>query len=60
MIRIEETLCDGCGICKEICPVDGVRVINGKAVANLKCMDCGTCISSCPPQAISANKVEAS
>lgn len=53
MIRIDGKLCNGCGICKEICPVDGVRIIDGKAVANEQCIDCGTCVSSCPAGAIS-------
>lgn len=53
MIKIDEKLCNGCGICKEICPVDGVRIIDGKAVANEQCIACGTCVSSCPTQAIS-------
>jgi len=54
MIKIDNKLCDGCGTCKEICPVDGVRIIDGKAVANEQRIDCGTCIGSCPAQAIMA------
>ncbi|MFH1799661.1 MAG: 4Fe-4S binding protein [Candidatus Omnitrophota bacterium] len=53
MIKIEGKLCNGCGICKEICPVDGIKIIDGKAVANEQCIDCGTCIASCASGAIS-------
>lgn len=56
MIKIDSKLCDGCGTCKEICPVDGVRIIDRKAVANEQCVECGTCISSCPTKAISQSE----
>lgn len=52
MIKVDSKLCNGCGTCKEICPVDGVRIIEGKAVPNEQCMDCFTCMGSCPTQAI--------
>jgi len=53
MIKIDGKMCNGCCACIGICPVDGVRLVGGKAVANEQCIDCGTCVASCPAGAIS-------
>ena len=50
-----DTKCDGCGICKEICPVDaieGEQSQQHKVITN-KCIGCGICVPKCPPAAIS-------
>ncbi len=56
MVKIEASKCNGCGICIKICPVDGVTIINAKAVVNEQCVECGSCINPCPTQAISPNE----
>jgi len=53
MIKIDGKMCNGCCACIGICPVDGVRLVGGKAVPNEQCVECGTCITSCPTKAIS-------
>jgi NAD-dependent dihydropyrimidine dehydrogenase PreA subunit len=53
MVKIDASKCNSCGTCIEICPVEGVKIIDGKAVANEQCVECGTCINCCPTQAIS-------
>ena len=44
--------CTGCGLCAKNCPMENLRIENGKAVSLEKCTMCYRCISSCPKQAI--------
>jgi ferredoxin len=44
--------CIGCGICKEVCPVKNIEIINKKPIFNNKCERCVACIQYCPQQAI--------
>jgi len=47
-IRIDETKCNGCGVCKEICPSRVITVVQGKAVVNRKeCLKCICCQEVC-------------
>ena len=47
--------CKGCINCMRKCPVQAIRVRNGKASIDYdKCISCGNCIRSCPNRAISA------
>ncbi|MBN1776854.1 MAG: 4Fe-4S binding protein [Clostridiales bacterium] len=52
-IRIDTTKCNGCGRCKSICPMDAIRIENGKAKANDDCIECSACVDVCPTKAIS-------
>jgi NAD-dependent dihydropyrimidine dehydrogenase PreA subunit len=52
MVKVDTSKCNGCGTCAEICPVEGIKLIDGKAVPNAQCVDCGTCIGACPTEAI--------
>ena len=47
-------LCNQCGICQSVCPVEAIFVDAGGAyvIDDSKCIDCGTCVDSCPQQAI--------
>lgn len=44
--------CIGCGLCEKLCPMENLRMENGKAVAGNRCTMCYRCISSCPQKAI--------
>ncbi len=45
--------CVGCGTCQEnVCFVDAIRLVDGKAVINSECRGCGRCVEVCPEQAI--------
>ncbi|OQY39118.1 MAG: hypothetical protein B6226_02490 [Candidatus Cloacimonetes bacterium 4572_65] len=45
--------CVGCGDCTEICPVNAIEMVKGKAVIdNEKCIDCHLCVGKCTYKAI--------
>ncbi|MFW9972806.1 MAG: EFR1 family ferrodoxin [Candidatus Odinarchaeota archaeon] len=44
--------CNNCGICKEVCPVNNVTLINGVPKWQHKCQQCLACINFCPEKAI--------
>lgn len=49
--------CVGCGDCVKICPVDAIRLIDGKSVIDQeKCIDCKICIKGCTYNAIREKK----
>jgi heterodisulfide reductase subunit A len=46
-------LCDGCGLCLKICPLNAITLTDGKAKVNpLLCNGCSGCIPDCPKEAI--------
>ncbi|MBW1780990.1 MAG: 4Fe-4S binding protein [Deltaproteobacteria bacterium] len=52
--KTERDECIGCGACEEICPVDAVRIVDGKAeIDPAWCIGCGVCAVSCPTGAVS-------
>ena len=50
MITVNDN-CNGCGICKVVCPYDRVRIFKGKAVIE-ECEECGICLKFCPLDAM--------
>lgn len=47
-----EESCIGCGICAEVCPMDNIRVENGRAAIGQNCTVCLACFHWCPVEAI--------
>ena len=51
-MKIDINKCTGCGVCVDICPVEAIRIENGKAVIGDECTECGACAAECPQEAI--------
>ncbi|MEE4165240.1 MAG: 4Fe-4S dicluster domain-containing protein [Desulfocapsaceae bacterium] len=54
IIKIDEELCDGCGLCVPDCAEGSLQIIDGKAklVADNLCDGLGACLGSCPTGAL--------
>jgi coenzyme F420-reducing hydrogenase beta subunit/ferredoxin len=49
---IDTEKCNGCGRCAELCRVDAISIVYGKAeIDRDKCISCGWCIRGCPHEA---------
>ncbi len=61
IIRINESLCNGCGLCAEACHEGAIGIINGKAklLRDDYCDGLGDCLPACPTDAISFEEREA-
>lgn len=50
---VDEKKCIACGACISLCPVNAIKLVNGKAQINpKKCIKCGSCAQFCPINAI--------
>ncbi len=47
MLKIDETLCIGCGICEQHCPFGAIEVVDAIAVVGDSCTLCGACVEEC-------------
>lgn len=61
IITIDESKCNGCGLCLPNCPEGALQVIDGKVrlVSDLFCDGLGACIGYCPEGAITVVEREA-
>jgi ferredoxin len=47
-VKVDSTLCKGCGACIKRCQMDARILVEGKAVINLDCcIGCGNCVANC-------------
>lgn len=61
IVKIDEALCTGCGLCIPNCPEGAIQLIDGKArlVGDLFCDGLGACLGNCPEDAITVETREA-
>lgn len=61
IITIDDSKCDGCGLCIPNCPEGAIRIINNKArlISDLFCDGLGACLGHCPKGAIKVEEREA-
>lgn len=52
--KFDETLCDGCGRCRNACRFNAIAVFGSKPMLFAElCHSCGGCVRACPKRAIS-------
>lgn len=61
IVHIDETKCDGCGLCIPSCAEGAIQIIDGKArlVSDRYCDGLGACLGKCPKDAIKIIRREA-
>jgi NAD-dependent dihydropyrimidine dehydrogenase PreA subunit len=61
IIKIDESLCDGCGSCVIACSEGAIEIVDGKAkvVRESFCDGLGACIGECPKGALTIERREA-
>jgi len=61
IIKIDESLCDGCEQCVDACAEGAIQIVDGKAklVSDVYCDGLGACIGDCPTGALTIEEREA-
>ncbi len=53
-----EDNCVGCGTCERACPMQNIRLVEGRPVIGDDCISCLTCFHWCPQEAIWMSRAE--
>jgi Fe-S-cluster-containing hydrogenase component 2 len=61
IVDLDETKCDGCGLCVPACAEGAIRIVDGKArlAGDVLCDGLGACLGECPRGAITIIEREA-
>jgi Fe-S-cluster-containing hydrogenase component 2 len=61
VVKIDESKCNGCGLCATACAEGAIKIIDGKAklVSDTYCDGLGACLGNCPQDAITIEQREA-
>ena len=52
--KVDAEKCAGCESFVGACPVEAIKMVDGKAVIDEgACVECGACVGECPCEAIS-------
>ncbi len=51
-IKVNESTCTGCSLCKGVCLYDAIEIKDGIAVIGETCVFCGACVESCKFESI--------
>jgi electron transfer flavoprotein alpha subunit len=58
MLKINEDICIGCGLCESSCPFGALEMSDSVPVVGDTCTLCGACVESCEVEAISIDVAE--
>lgn len=56
-IFVDEDLCNGCGLCTQVCPYGAIKLNPNPLFSKSLCYGCWSCFNHCPSKAIYTNKV---
>jgi NAD-dependent dihydropyrimidine dehydrogenase PreA subunit/flavodoxin len=56
-LAVDSALCDGCGICRQVCLYDAIDSATPPVFLPENCKSCWACFSHCPQKAIYTGKV---
>jgi ferredoxin len=54
--RVDETSCDGCGLCETRCAFKAITVEGMARVEAIRCAGCGVCAVACPNHALTLSR----
>lgn len=56
---IDQSICNGCGLCVKVCPDDTLSMIDGKAtVTGDRSLGCAQCVAVCPVDAVTVGGID--